>query len=160
MQEIYDQRVLHSILGVKPLPTVVKHAQTDEKIYRPISSKQQASQVVEDAWEETKQSRDYEESCHPRQHYRVGDDREEGGRYDIGRPSKKRRRSGRTKDDNAVIFVDDDDDDGAGTEEGEYDSHEDDIDEYRPYSEKPRNDKRRSYWLSKGIGPSDADISC
>ena len=172
MQEIYDQRVLHSILGVQALPAVVKHVQTDEKNgYKP-SSPSSKRKVVEDAWEETRQSRDYayEESSRPR---RVAD--EEDGRYHIGRyppPPKKRRKTGRRKiDDHPVIFVDDDDeveersrgyDNGAGG--GEYESYEGDgVDRYPSYYEKPRNDKARSYWLSKGIGPrsvyDDDDLS-
>jgi non-canonical poly(A) RNA polymerase PAPD5/7 len=172
VQELYDQRVLHSILGVKPLPTVVKHIQTDEEdCYKPNSpsSRRQASKIVEDAWEETRNSRDYayDESYRPRQHHRVTD--EDGGRYDIGRhPPKKRRKTGRAIDDHPVIFVDDDDDDGRrgydyDAEEGDYeDCHEGDVDRYPSYSEKSRDDRRRSYWLSKGIGPGsvfDDDVS-
>ena len=164
MQEVYDQRILHSILGVNPLPTTVIHVQTDEN-HSP-SSKRQASKVVENAWEETRQSRDYayDESSRSRQHHRETDDREEGGRYDIGRhPPKKRRKTGRTIDDHAVFIVDDDDeeehrryddDDDLEEEEGEYYGSRA---KRSSYSEKPRDNRRRSYWLSKGIGPRSVD---
>lgn len=166
MQELYDQRVLHSILGVKPLPTVVKHVQTDEEIcHKPNSpsSKRQASRIVEDAWEERRQSLDYTYDESPsrfRQHHRVAD--EEGGRYGIVRhPPKKRRKTGRTVDDHLVIFVDDDDEEDRhgydNPEEGEYQSDEGDVDKYTSYYEKRRNERRRSYWLSKGIGPESVD---
>lgn len=167
MQELYDQKVLHSILGVEPLPTVVEHVQSDEEIRQSPSSKRQASKVIEDAWEQTRRSRDYayHESSHSRQHrHRVADDHEEGGRYDIGR--HKRRKTGRAIDNHHnVIFVDDDeehrgyddddDDPGEGECEERYESY---VDRYRePYPENPKNDRRRLYWLSKGIGPGSVD---
>ena len=165
MQELYDQRVLHSIVGVKPLPTVVKHVESDDKTSQSPSSKRQA---VEDAWEEMRRDREYahDESSSSRQHHRVANDSEEGGRYDIGRqPPKKRQKTGRAIDNHPVIFVDDDDEEERhkyhddDSEDGEYDHrHESD---YKSYPENPRNDRRRSYWLSKGIGPGsvDEDIS-
>lgn len=160
MAELYDEGVLHSILGVKPLPTIVKHVQTDEKIrHKPNSSSKR--QAVEDTWE---QNRDYDEYSQSRHHHRVAD--EDGGRYDIGRQSpRKRRRTGRARDhnDHPVVFVDDDDEEerrmyADDPEGGEYDSDEGDFDRYPSYSEKSRNDRRtRSYWLSKGIGPGSVD---
>ena len=170
MQELYDQRVLHSIVGVKPLPTVVKHVdESDEKTSHSPSSKRQA---VEDAWEERRRNREHahDESSSSRQHHRVANDSEEGGRYDIGRqPPKKRRKTGREIDNHSVIFVDDDDEEDHhgyrhryrhddDPEDGEYDErHESDFDYHKSYPENPRNDRRRSYWLSKGIGPGSVD---
>ena len=168
MQELYDQRVLHSIVGVKPLPTVVKHVESDKKTSQSPSSKRQA---VDDAWEEKRRNREYayDESSNSRQHHRVANDGEEGGRYDIGRhPPKKRRKTGRAIDNHPVIFVDDDDDERHGYDDDDYseDREYDDrrgsgFDKYKSYPENPRNDRRRSYWLSKGIGPGslDEDIS-
>lgn len=173
MQELYDQRVLHTIVGVKPLPTVVKHVeQPDEKTSQ--SSPSSKRQAVEDAWEEMRRNLEYgydESSSSHRQHHRVANDGEEGGRYDIGRHSpKKRRKTGRGIDDHTVIFVDDDDDeerhgyhhgdDYYSEDDCEYDDrHESRYDNY----DSRRNDRRRSYWLSKGIGPGSLDeeyLSC
>ena len=106
VQELYDQRVLHSIVGVKPLPTVVE---SDKKTSQSPSSKRQA---VDDAWEEMRRKREYayDESLSSWQHHRGANDGEEGGRYDIGRhPPKKRRKTGRAINNHPVIFVDDDD---------------------------------------------------
>ena len=145
VQELYDQRVLHSILGINPLPAIVKHDQSDDKICQSPSSKRQASKVVEDAWEEMRRTRDYTYERSRQQHHRISDDYEEDGRYDIERhPPKKRRKTGRGIDDhhhNHVVFVDDDerrwrwsvvgmmmilmmsDDDDNDLEDSEYSSH-------------------------------------
>jgi non-canonical poly(A) RNA polymerase PAPD5/7 len=162
VQELYDEKVLHSILGIKSLlPTVVEHIQSDETISQSPSSKRQASKVVEDAWEEQRRSRDYAHDESSRHRQRIADDYEEGGRYDIGRhSSKKRRKTGRAH--HHVVFVDDEDEEERhgyddDEDEPEYDDHyyhESDVDRY---SENPRNDKRRSYWLSKSIGPGSVD---
>ena len=178
MQELYDQRILHSILGVQPLPTVVKHIESDNKIIRSPSSKRQA---VDDAWEEFRRNREYaydESPSSSRQHHRVANDIDEGGRYDIGRqPSKKRRKTGREIDDHPVIFVDDDDEEERhgyrDYDDDDYDyystaedanlkyddrRHESDYDDRKSsYPENSRNDRRRSYWLSKGVGPGRLD---
>jgi len=144
-QKTLAYRVLHSILGIKPLPTINKHDQSDDKICQSPSSKRQASKVVEDAWEEMRRNRDYtyEESSR-QQHHRISNDYEEGGRYDIGRhPPKKRRKTGREIDDHhhnhvfvlmmmrrrtrsvvgmmMILMMSDDDDDDL--EDGEYSSH-------------------------------------
>jgi non-canonical poly(A) RNA polymerase PAPD5/7 len=164
VQELYDQRVLHSIVGVEPLPTVVKHVESEPR--QSPSSKRQA---VEDAWDEKRRNREhaYDESSSSRQHHRVANDGEEGGgRYDIGRHRpKKRRKTGRAMDNHPVIFVDDEeerhryhDDDDYYSEDHEYDHRrESDFENYKSYPENPRNDRRRSYWLSKGIGPGNVD---
>ena len=165
MQELYDQRILHSIVGVKPLPTVVKHVESDEKTSQSPSSKRQA---VEDAWEENRRNREYaydESSSSSRQHHRVANDGEEGGRYDIGRqPPKKRRRTGRAIDNHPVIFIDDDDEEvrhgfrDDDSEDGEYDDrHESDFNYHKSYRDNSRDDRGRSYWLSKGIGPGSVN---
>lgn len=177
MQELYDQRILHSILGVQPLPTIVKHIDTDNKTIRSPSSKRQA---VDDAWEEFRRNREYaydESPSSSRQHHRVASDIDEGGRYDIGRqPSKKRRKTGREIDDHPVIFVDDEDEEerhGYRDYDDDYDyystaedanlkdddrRHESDYDNRKSsYPENSRNDRRRSYWLSKGVGPGSLD---
>ena len=172
VQELYDQRILHSILGVQPLPTVVKHVEFDKKSINSPSSKRQA---VDDAWEERRRNREYayDESSSSRQHHhRVANDVDEGGRYDIGRhPPKKRRKTGRAIDDNhPVIFVDDDDEEERleydddeyyySAEDDKYDDdrhHKRDFEDHKSYPENPRNDRRRSYWLSKGVGPGRLD---
>ena len=163
LQELYDQRVLHSIVGVNPLPTVIKHVDSDKKTSESPSSTRQA---VEDAWEEMRRNREhaYHESSSSRQHHRAANDVDEGGRYDIGRqPPKKRRKTGRAKDNHPVVFVDDDDEERHGYEDDYYysaenreydDRDESGFDNHRSYS---RNDRRRSYWLSKGIGPGSLD---
>ena len=181
MQELYDQRVLHTIVGVKPLPTVVKHVEVESDRKKTIQSPSSKRQAVDDAWEEMRRNREYpydESSSSSRQqhhHHRVAaNDVDEGGRYDIGRPpAKKRRKTGRAIDNHPVVFVDDDDEEeeerhGYYDDEEYYYSADDDddrrresnFDNHNSYPENPRNDRRRSYhWLSKGIqvGPGSVD---
>ena len=90
VQELYDQRVLHSIVGVNPLPTVVKHAESDKKTNQSPSSKRQA---VDDAWEEMRRNREYahDESSSSRQHRRAANDGDEGGRYETHPKNDKKR---------------------------------------------------------------------
>ena len=163
VQELYDQRVLHSIVGVKPLPSIVKHIEYNKKTSQSPSSKRQA---VEDAWEERRRNREYayDESAGSQQRHRVANDSEEGGRYDIERHlTKKRRKTSREIDKHPVIFVDDDEEEEHRGYHGNDYSEDDEYDDRhergfnKSYPEIPRNDRRRSYWLSKGIGPGSLD---
>jgi len=160
-------------VGVRPLPRIVKSS--DEISFRKPDqkerslSKSKASRAVESVWdtEDVSHDVDYEEYSSRSHRHRPAAD-EERGRYDIGQqPSKKRRKTGRESDAHTVVFVDDDDDDGNDEErradedeEGAYMSASDD--ERRPSLSRrssARSDHRRSYWLSKGIGPPDDQSS-
>ncbi|KAF8163696.1 hypothetical protein B0H34DRAFT_652140 [Crassisporium funariophilum] len=171
VQEIYDRRTLHDIVGVKPLRTVIKEVdQIDGNPHAgkfSPSSKRKASQLVEANWKEDERSQDqgYNEELSENRGLRQPAD-DEGGRYDIERqPPKKRRKTGQKADKHTVFIVDDDDDDDEQLvydleEEGEYLSDESDERPSRSRSGKPKNDSRRSYWLSKaenGIGGTGYD---
>jgi len=96
-------------------------------------------------------------------------DEEEGGRYDIGRrpPPRKRQKTGKQEGAHAV-FTTDDEEGGElistfvhYTDEEEEEAYAYASDEGREFhgelrskatSADPKVDKRRSYWLSKGIG--------
>ncbi|KIM48612.1 hypothetical protein M413DRAFT_82359 [Hebeloma cylindrosporum] len=169
VQELYDRRTLHKIVGARPLPVVVKSS--DEISFRKpaeresSSSKSKASRAVESVWDTEDASHDFDhEEYYSRRHRHRPAADEERGRYDIGQqPSKKRRKTGRESDAHTVVFVDDDDDEeerrADEMEDGEYmslDSESDD--DRRPKLSRrssAKSDHRRSYWLSKGIGPPD-----
>ena len=166
VQELHDRRTLHNIVGVRPVPTVVKSSEREPDRKESSSSKSRSSRAVESAWdiEDVSHDSDHEEySSRSRRHRPSAD--EEGGRYDIGRqPPKKRRKTGRGGDAHTVVFIDDDDDDddqrrADEAEEDEYMSSES-GDERRPSLSRrssAKADHKRSYWLSKGIGRGSFD---
>lgn len=161
VQELYDKQVLHRVVGIKPLPTVVTaNGYTDSRHHTQntsSSSKSNASRgAVNSAWDgrDADHDSDHEDGYRDRHHIPADD---EGGRYAIGRqPPKKRRKTGRSEDSHAVYFVDDEEDtDGARREDfeaGEYMSDESEVEERPSRSGVPKNDNKRSYWLSKATG--------
>ena len=163
MQELYDRRTLHNIVGVKPLPVIVKSSdEIGSRKPESSRSKSKASRAVESIWdtEDTSHALDHEEYYSRGRRHRPAAD-EERGRYDIGQPSKKRRKMGRESDAHTVVFVDDDDEERRTDEDEErgYMSFED---ERRPALSRRSSEKsgrRRSYWLSKGTGPPDDQSS-
>lgn len=90
---------------------------------------------------------------------------EEESRYGIAdQPPKKRRRSGTKKDLHTVYVSDDEDEDGGPSPlyVGENDGVSEEEEEYDVgggdgdfSSNKRAKAKKRSYWLSKGVGPED-----
>lgn len=174
MQELYDRRVLHNIVGVKPLQhndhsgnegDSEKERTANGEANKNSSSKSKAARDVERIWDDPDRHSDVEDyspvSRDSRSHRRSGRDDDEG-RYAIGRqPPQKRRKTGRSQDAHTVYFVDDeeedelryDDDDGVVAEVMEYMSDEE-SDRAAPSSraEDPKKGARRSYWLSKATG--------
>ncbi|KAH6902452.1 hypothetical protein BKA70DRAFT_1306935 [Coprinopsis sp. MPI-PUGE-AT-0042] len=199
VQELYDQRTLHKLVGVQPTshgfsslsdsrrnqprdsggrsrppppppPPPPPKAQPPKRELQIQGAAKRAapSQEVDELSEED----GYREagSRLGLNGYGEDDDDEDdaGGRYAIGQPPRKRVRTGNAAQDNHTVFVtDDDEEDGrnSGSEEDEDESryrHRRDPgrekerlsrDPSREQEEQERNDKRRSYWLSKGIGP-------
>ena len=166
MQEVYDNRVLHRMLGVEPqVPVVVSEGSSRKRGSGGRSHEAEAS--VKSAWEEA------DSAPEPSNRHNAEDVEEEESRYgiDARQPPRKRRRTDTKKDDHVYISDDEDDEDddtrevplvvhtlgdsddekgsdGALTaEEAEYD-----IDEPEDATpDKSEKAKRRSYWLSKGI---------
>ena len=183
VQEVYDQRVLHKLLGVDPRPVVVtmtmdaKPAARDHK--ETGTSNRNGSievrTVAKAVWSvssgsdtESQRGDDDENVVYlgsKRKDQEDGEIEEDSGRYDIGRkgaakaPPTKRQKTGPRKG-VSVYFVDGDSD-GASDEdensvvldeEAEYDLEEPSGTSEKPASQSNDRDKRRSYWLSKGIG--------
>ncbi|KAF7799612.1 hypothetical protein EIP86_010850 [Pleurotus ostreatoroseus] len=176
VQEVYDQRVLHRILGVEPtVPTVSSGPFTDKRNGRKRS--REGAESVKSAWEEA----DMELST-------SDDDKrsanEEESRYDIETrlPPKKRMRKG-TKIDTHIYISDDDDDAGDGDvddtalvvhtlqdsdddravvadndseQEAAYDTGGSDGEAAAPDGRAERKQRTRSFWLSKGIAMTTA----
>lgn len=166
VQGLYDNRVLHKMLGIEPRQTV-KRAEANGA-----ASTHATQESVETAPEE-------EDSDHAPPEGReaeVEDDDE--SRYGIDRrqPPKKRRKTGTEMDLHTVYTTDEDEEDEDGDSDGDEDEDEDEEDEDESDGdlvvhtiENDEEDKRlkkeeaeydtegtkaertRSYWLSKGI---------
>lgn len=182
VQEVYDKRTLHHLVGVNPkeisVPKPPARDSSNGKASmnhngKPSSaSNSRAAESVQSAWEEadTKLDSDQGQAASARVNSikRGMETEEEEGRYGIGRgrlPLKKRRKTGGREDAHTVFTTDDDEEEvdefiaGFAMSEGV-----DSIDEEGEYDEilKPgpdrnnitgsRVEERRSYWLSKGIG--------
>ncbi|KAK1222953.1 hypothetical protein PQX77_014189 [Marasmius sp. AFHP31] len=177
VQEVYDQRVLHKMLGVDPRPVVVTMTMDGDgggqvqgttggsRNRKRNGSSEGRRTVAKEVWsvssgEDSDDGNDVVYLGSKRKDQEDGelqeDEEEDGGRYDIGAakpPPAKRQKTGKEV---PVYFVDDGDSDG-GSEEDEDEDDSVVLDEEAEYDleerEKPADkDKRRSYWLSKGIG--------
>lgn len=168
VQELYDDRTLHKIVGVKPKP-IVKHAEDiihsgasrPELKIKGSSSAVKATRSHDD--NPLEEDADGDEAHDRAMRQLEGDDEDEDGRYNIGQPPRKRQKTGGMGDYHTVFVTDDDE-----AESGQCTSDEDEV---RPPKEKPRSASKgrpprksldseevarnRDYWLSKGIGFGD-----
>lgn len=155
MQEVYDRRILHNLLGLKPQPSIVNGSRKDAQVGPTSSSAQGARKVVQSAWQVAEPDVDLEHNRHQAQRRpRDSGSDEEEGRYNIGRqPPKKRRKTGRVEGAHTVFTTDDEDDERHSTTARTVDSLEEEEGEYASDgSSDGVRDRRRSYWLSKGRG--------
>lgn len=149
MQELYEKRLLHRILGVVPkisTTAVVHHAEVRERSISP-----QNSRVIESAWTngQLKDGSDHEDDYHRRHSNSYEQD---GGRYDIGRhPSKKRRKAQRSEE-HSIYFVTDRD---SRDDLSEGELYDDGGEVYDGNRSRQANgisrDTRRNFWLGKAI---------
>ncbi|KAG5634891.1 hypothetical protein H0H81_000408 [Sphagnurus paluster] len=170
VQELYDKRILHNMLGIMPKPVVTNgHAPpaTNNGNGRAGGSGKPSSSVtranansVNSAW----RAADAEHEDSYKRHREIisveDDDDDEEGRYHIGRePPHKRQKTGKQRDAHTVFTTDEDEDSLSNCVESEEEEEEahyaSDVDvglsNSRP-SNPEKADKRRSYWLSKGLG--------
>ncbi|KAF9014210.1 hypothetical protein BDQ17DRAFT_1386693 [Cyathus striatus] len=157
VQEVYDKRIFHNILGVDPRPIVVNGTSLPEANGASGSGrKAKDSESVNAAWKANGDSDD--ERDLKRRRWRSPEEDEDRGRYDIGRrrqPPIKRRKFGNDVDAHTVFVSEDED-------EHSVDSNvilvTPDIPRKKTEKKDPEDGKRRrSYWLSKGIGMGEED---
>lgn len=161
VQEVYDKRVLHRMLGVTPQSSLLQRLAPSE---HPGRSRAEGQASVRSAWEEADMDLGSEDGRAEE------DDEDDESRYDIDarrQPPKKRRRTGRLSDVHTVFTTDDDDvdddllrvhgldDDGLSEEEREYDlsalgdggaGGDGESD-----GKSGLRERKRSYWLSKAL---------
>jgi len=134
VQELYDRRTLHRLVGVAPRPAVGIEDRVDEHDEKKRSGVVGIKLAVED------EENDSEKGDAKLARQAENEREEAGGRYSIQssrEPSKKRRKL--KLEERITQFVEDDD--ASSSEDDE------------------RSRRRRDYWLSKGIGVADDDYS-
>jgi non-canonical poly(A) RNA polymerase PAPD5/7 len=171
VREVYDKRVLHNILGVKPRAEVVVQEQSEprhdyEPQKRPRSLRSPPPKERYSVWKDL-EGRDtgvYQElrdASNRNDH--DPEDPEESGKYDIGmQPPRKRRRRDNEKDKHTVFVADDDDasaSESESTDEAEANAYAFNGEAtLGKKSSSDREERRRNYWLSKAIGLGE-DVS-
>ncbi|KAJ3540390.1 hypothetical protein NM688_g6231 [Phlebia brevispora] len=170
VQEVYDNRTLHRMLGVEPAVPIVLSGTSSDK-HNGIKRSKEGEESIRSAWEEA----DADPQSPTARKELV---EEEESRYDIETrlPPKKRRRHG-TKANSHVYISDDEDDDERGDDDKtplvvhalvdsdeedpaamsfseqedayDIDGSDDSASEPETRAEKAR--RTRSYWLSKAI---------
>jgi non-canonical poly(A) RNA polymerase PAPD5/7 len=156
IQQVYDDRTLHQLLGVEPRPavTVVDARRKPESSQNGSSSKQPSARNIDEI-EEVDMEMGSEDD-----EYQRREDSDDEGRYGIttrNQPPRKRRKI-TTSQEVYPVFTTDDDDDGEDAEDGLIISTvtKEGSDSEHASSGDAKARKRRSYWLSKGIGTGDA----
>ncbi|KAF8646922.1 hypothetical protein AX16_007014 [Volvariella volvacea WC 439] len=155
VQELYDMRTLHNLLGVKPVAEVVVAANDGPSPKETRPHTQAAQDVVQTAWQEAEGEADA-------RHDRRGEESsDEEGRYDIGRQPARKRQNVGDKPAPTVFTTDDEEEsddglvlnviDGASEEEAGYASGD------GLSSRRNKEAERRDYWLSKGLGFVDGE---
>jgi non-canonical poly(A) RNA polymerase PAPD5/7 len=171
VQEVYDKRVLHKMLGVEAVAISAVDPPVDPDTAGSASKAYPETAGVAAVWEaaDDSESAASEEAPPPppsrkrkpaRQQPAKDADEEsaEESRYTIVKdgagPPAKRRRTGQSADAHTVFTTDEeereyavDDGDDSDEEEGEV------AEKGRPNGRSSA--ERRSYWLSKGVGPPD-----
>ncbi|KIJ58324.1 hypothetical protein HYDPIDRAFT_102916 [Hydnomerulius pinastri MD-312] len=155
LQEVYDQRSLHQLLGISPKASVITakvpaNHRTNEKSVAGANS-------VREAWNEGNMELGSDDEDHFDLHVHGdmenGEDPEveEAGRYHIERRSSQGRSNGTSRFDPHTVFTTDDEEEKElSADEVEHRAYEIASDDEE---RKGRMDRRRSYWLSKGIEP-------
>ncbi|KAK0482644.1 hypothetical protein IW261DRAFT_1333624 [Armillaria novae-zelandiae] len=160
VQEVYDSGDLHRIVGQKPLPQVFDGR--SDGVKNGSDSSKNIHEMNMDL------ATDSEQEKETKKRRREDDDESDGGRYDIVKePPKKRRRKRAPADFRGLhrhngtqdgLFTADED--SLAEEEAEYatgsPNHLADKESIRKADVQDR-DRKRSYWLSKGIGPGDVE---
>ncbi|KAF8630769.1 hypothetical protein AX15_002738 [Amanita polypyramis BW_CC] len=148
VQEVYDRKVLHNLVGIAPKPIVNGNLPTRR------SGPNVAQDAVHSAWKANEE--DVDHSPRPA----AVPDEEEEGRYHIGRhPPHKRRKLGRRADTHTVFIADDDGDDSSyGAHSEIEDHHGGHHGSRRGRPERTEKAERlRLYWLAKGAGMPDEE---
>ena len=179
IREVYDDRTLHRMLGVEPRKTTVPAQVLDSK--RKINFQSEpsrnrrtqskpAARAVEEIFEEADMDMDSdieEQEKLERHHKRRDHSDDEKGRYGIAArdpPPNKQRKLEKVQDTHAVFTTDDEEEEegevmNTNTDEDSLEEYESDGAEMVQGSKLVRQEMRRSYWLSKGIGNGADDDS-
>lgn len=147
MQEVYDKKVIHRLVGVQPKTAVM---QDDSQLSGNVHSKGDGASIVQSVWEPAERCEDTEEEGHARKRRAVlprevidVDADEEESRYEI-----TGRKGGKTREviDAEMIFTTDEE---SGDEEGVTSKGGEGV------QVPVRINRKREFWASKaGTGPA------
>jgi non-canonical poly(A) RNA polymerase PAPD5/7 len=153
IQEVYDQRLLHKLLGTSPKPRIVV-ANVLETAAQDKSS-MAASSITRTRERSVDMLLETDDESLPQQPSGSRQDNDELSRYHIEKRRVVQRHEASRSDEQPEFTTDEDD--SVDEEEASYQMGLDDgasVNEMRSMTS-----KRRSFWLSKGIGPESADDS-
>jgi non-canonical poly(A) RNA polymerase PAPD5/7 len=153
IQEVYDQRLLHKLLGTSPKPRIVV-ANVLETAAQDKSS-MAASSITRTRERSVDMLLETDDESLPQQPSGSRQDNDELSRYHIEKRRVVQRHEASRSDEQPEFTTDEDD--SVDEEEASYQMGLDDgasVNETRSMTS-----KRRSFWLSKGIGPESADDS-
>ncbi|EIW84734.1 hypothetical protein CONPUDRAFT_47123 [Coniophora puteana RWD-64-598 SS2] len=169
LQEVYDDRALHELLGVSPKPSVSMDTTASRNNKRQGESSRRGAASVEEAWGEAEIDFVGEDAVEGIEDG-AGEDDEDGeddddDDDDEGRYGIQKRKSRPHQPD--IVFISDEDDhtSGLSAEEAEYARGAPDLDsgsdsdsdggrssvKGRESAKVERASARRSYWLAKGV---------
>ena len=156
VQELYDKRVLHNFLGLKPSPVIVRN--DDEKangIASRKSSPPLATRSAQSTWHKAKLGKESDDEYLPTRPRYAAEDKDED-RYNLRRRQLPRKRRKIGPQNSYTVYTTDDDDEyeptSAGVDSLDEEAHyasDDDFDLRNVH--RGKLEKRRSYWLSKAI---------
>ena len=147
MQDVYDKKVVHRLVGVQPKAAVM---QDDPQLSGIVHSKGGDPPIVHSVWEPAERCQDTEDEGHARKHQSTTtvlsrevidvDADEEENRYEITR--RKRRRTREEIDADTIFTADEGSEDEGGKRNGE--------EERGGQGQVPvRIDRKRAFWASK-----------
>jgi non-canonical poly(A) RNA polymerase PAPD5/7 len=157
VMEVYSKHTLHQILGLEPARALVSLHPKQSRVAA-VSAADESDLASSEASSPARPSRKRKPSRQAPE--KAHEEEEEESRYKIVKdgagPPTKRRRVGGPVDGHTVFTTDEDDDDAANSDdESEDGSFENGQVSERSEEDRERSRERRSYWLSKGIGPQD-----
>ena len=142
---------MHKALGVAPWPVEVEHRKREEEPKVELKIKGSSLRAT---WKQEDDTLSISDSESVQEPSKALDDDGEEGRYNIGQGSRKRQRP---NDLHAVFTTDDDEDGEVLSTSSEEEGAEPPVKRRRTDRSPGSAERKRGYWLSKGIGFGDGD---
>ncbi|KAG1756907.1 uncharacterized protein EDB91DRAFT_1095130 [Suillus paluster] len=153
LQEVYDQRSLHKLLGTSPMPHVVVASVLDTATH----GRPSTAVASTESWDRSvDMTLETDEESLPQEPSGSRQDNDELGKYHIEKRRTLQKHRASQSDQQPEVFTADEED-SVDEEEAVYEMGLDDG--FSGDETRSRMSRRRSYWLSKGIGDDSDDGS-